>query len=127
MTTGFRRTASQRLSHTGLVVAPRRAGRGWQVGAALALALASGGVGGWLWREGRIAAVQAPPATASPAEVRAQVDRIEQGSLALRLSQARGRELERQIEVLNQQLAESQEQLAFFRKAREPTHGVRRP
>ncbi|MEO8927938.1 MAG: hypothetical protein ABI326_00455 [Caldimonas sp.] len=113
----FRRTASQRLSRTGLVVAPRRAGRGWLDSAVLALALGSGAVGGWLWRESRIAPPPAP--AASPAEVRTQLEQIEQGGLALRLSQARGRELERQIDVLNQQLAESQEQLAFFRKARE--------
>jgi hypothetical protein len=114
----FRRTASQRLSQTGLVVAPRRAGRGWLDSAVLALALGSGAVGGWLWRESRIAPPPPTPA-ASPAEVRTQLERIEQGGLALRLSQARGRELERQIDVLNQQFAESQEQLAFFRKARE--------
>ena len=55
----------------------------------------------------------------SPIIAKTQREQIEQGGLALRLSQARGRELERQIDVLNQQLAESQEQLAFFRKARE--------
>ncbi len=117
MPTGFRRTASQRLSGTALVVAPRRAGRGALGGAALALALVSGAAGGWLWRESRIAPDPVPPASST--EVRSQLDRIEQGRLALRLSEARGRELERQIDALNQQLAESQEQLAFFRKARE--------
>jgi flagellar biosynthesis chaperone FliJ len=36
-----------------------------------------------------------------------------------RLSEARSHELERQIDTLNQRLTESQDELAFFRKARE--------
>ena len=115
MAIGFGRTASQQLSHVGLVVAPRRrAGRGWLVAAVVAAALASGVGAGYLWRE----STTLPPA-ASPAEVRALRDQLEQGRLALRLAQARSAELEHQIDTLNQQLAESQEQLTFFRKSRE--------
>ncbi len=118
MAIGFGPTASQRLSHDGLVVAPkRRAGRCWLGAAVVAAACASGIAGGVLWRESAIPPAQ-PPA-ASPAEVRALRDQVEQGRLALRLSDARGRELEHQIDTLNQQLAESQEQLTFFRKSRE--------
>lgn len=118
MTIGFARTASQRLSHVGLVVAPRRrAGRRWIGAAAAAIVLAAGIGAGWAWRESAIVPTPAPAATA--AEVRSLRDQAEQGRLALRLSQARSRELEHQIDSLNQQLAESQEQLAFFRKSRE--------
>ena len=118
MAIGFGPTASQRLSHIGLVVAPkRRAGRWWLGAVVVAAACATGIAGGILWRESAILP-QAPPA-ASPAEVRALRDQVEQGRLALRLSDARGRELEHQIDTLNQQLAESQEQLTFFRKSRE--------
>jgi hypothetical protein len=115
---GFGRTSSQRLSHVGLVVAPRRrASRWWLRGAAVAAVAASAGAAGWLVRERAIPPPQAP--AASPAEVRALRDGLEQGRLALRLADARSRELEHQIDTLNQQLAESQEQLTFFRKARD--------
>jgi hypothetical protein len=117
MAIGFGRTATQQLSHVGLVVAPRRASRWWLRTAAFAVVLSSGLAGGYHWREIAIPPAEAP--AASPAEVRALRDQVEQGRLALRLSEARSRELERQIDTLNQQLAESQEQLTFFRKARE--------
>lgn len=118
MTIGFARTASQRLSHVGLVVAPRRrAGRRWLGAAAVVVVFASGIGAGWGWRESAIVSTPAP--VASPTEVRALRDQVEQGHFALRLSEARSRELEHQIDTLNQQLAESQEQLTFFRKSRE--------
>ena len=118
MAIGFGPTASQRLSHVGLVVAPRRRASRWWLGAAVvAVALMSGIAGGVFWRESVIPPPQAPAAT--PAEVRALRDQVEQGRLALRLADARSRELEHQIDTLNQQLAESQEQLTFFRKSRE--------
>ena len=118
MAIGFGHTASQRLSHVGLVVAPRRGASRWWLGVAVVVAaLASGIAGGFLWRESAIP--RALPPAASPAEVRALRDRLEQARLALRLSDARSRELEHQIDTLNQQLAESQEQLTFFRKSRE--------
>lgn len=117
MATGFRATATQRLSHVGHVVAPQRTSRRWLRGATLAFALAAAVAGGYSWRERAIPAPEVPAASAL--EVRALRDQIEQGRLVLRLSQARGTELERQIDTLNQQLAETQEQLTFFRNARE--------
>lgn len=118
MAIGFGRTASQRLSHVGLVVAPRRRASRWWLRAAVAAGVLGFGIGaGYLWRESTTPPPQAP--AASPAEVRALRDQLDQSRLAQRLSQARSRELERQIDTLNQQLAESQEQLAFFRKARD--------
>ena len=41
------------------------------------------------------------------------------GAAGLRVADARSQELERQIDALNQKLAESQDELTFFRKARE--------
>jgi hypothetical protein len=117
MAIGFGLTASQQLSRIGLVVAPQRAGRRWIVAGVVAAALASGVAAGYAWRESAIPPAQPPVAT--PAEWGALRDQLEHGRLALRLSEARSRELERQIDTLNQQLAESQEQLTFFRKARE--------
>jgi hypothetical protein len=117
MAIGFGHTATQRLSHVGLVVRPRRASRWLLRMAVAALVLSCGVTGGWLWRESSIPPPEA--AAASPAEVRALRGEAEQGRLALRLSEARGRELEHQIDTLNQQLAETQEQLTFFKKARE--------
>jgi len=117
MAIGFGHTATQRLSHVGLVVAPRRASRWWLRVAMAALVLSSGATGGWLWRESSIPPPEA--AAASSAEVRALRGEAEQGRLALRVSEARGRELERQINTLNQQLAETQEQLTFFKKSHE--------
>lgn len=121
MAIGFGRTATQQLSHVGLTVVPRRrASRWWLRAAVVAVVLASGVAAGYLFREHAIA--PPPPPAASPAEVRALRDQLEQSRLAMRLSQARSRELERQIDTLNQKLTESQEQLTFFRKTREGRH-----
>jgi len=43
-------------------------------------------------------------------------------ALLLRVSEARSQELERQIDALNQRLRECQEELTFFRKARDGKH-----
>ena len=61
-------------------------------------------------------------AAASALDVRALRDQIEQGQQSAAPLQGAGAELERQIDTLNQQLAETQEQLTFFRKAREGRH-----
>ena len=39
--------------------------------------------------------------------------------MGLRIADARSQELEKQIDELNQKLTESQDELTFFRKARE--------
>jgi molecular chaperone GrpE (heat shock protein) len=44
---------------------------------------------------------------------------LAQAEGALRLEQARSRELERQIDTLNRRLVETQEELTFFRKSRD--------
>jgi hypothetical protein len=44
---------------------------------------------------------------------------LEQARMGLRVADARSQELEKQIDALNQKLTESQDELTFFRKARE--------
>ncbi len=44
---------------------------------------------------------------------------LDQARMGLRVAEARGQELEKQIDALNQKLTESQDELTFFRKARE--------
>ncbi|MDH5338982.1 MAG: hypothetical protein OEW22_04340 [Rubrivivax sp.] len=63
----------------------------------------------WVW----------PPVAALPApDLGALEQALEQTRMRLHLSEARSRELERQIDSLNQRLREGQEQLTFFRNAR---------
>ena len=61
---------------------------------------------------------RAPPAapTAELVQLRQQ---LEQARMGLRVADARSQELEKQIDALNQKLTESQDELTFFRKARE--------
>ena len=60
----------------------------------------------------------APQPGASP-ELRQVRHELEEARLGARLADARSHELERQIDALNQKLTESQDELTFFRKARE--------
>ena len=62
-----------------------------------------------------VARVPAAP-TAELVQLRQQV---EQARMGLRIADARSQELEKQIDALNQKLTESQDELTFFRKARE--------
>ena len=48
-----------------------------------------------------------------------QQQMLDQARMALAVAQARGQELERQVDALNQRLREAQEALAFFRKTRD--------
>ena len=47
---------------------------------------------------------------------------LEQSRLMQRVADGRSQELERQIDALNQRLRECQEELTFFRKARDGKH-----
>ncbi len=117
----LRHSVTQQLTRSLLVLAPARAPTGWRLpllalGLAASLALAGHVHRGdlpWPVPEARLAALAAPP------DDRPSRQMLDQAQLALRLSEARGRELERQIDVLNQRLRESQEELTFFRKARD--------
>lgn len=60
----------------------------------------------------------APATTPQTPDTTALEQALEQTRMQLRLSEARSRELEHQIDALNQRVRESQEQLTFFRSAR---------
>jgi uncharacterized protein HemX len=120
MSFGLGSMATRDLTHVGITLArQRRRGRWLLAPLLLALALALGAVLGYLLHERA-----APVAVAAPADpvlptLRRQ---LAEAQMALQLSEARSHELERQIDALNQKLAESQEQLTFVRKAREGRH-----
>ncbi len=116
MTIGLGR-ATRKLTHVGLTLAPaRRPGRWLVLTLLLAAVLAAGTATGYLFdRPAPLAQQLASPAP----ELSALRRQIEEARMALRLADARSQELERQIDTLNQKLSESQEQLTFFKKARE--------
>jgi uncharacterized protein HemX len=120
VTTGFGHKATRDLTRVGLTLAPRR--RSGRRAAAVALLVVAGfaaGVGaGELLREQAAPVVVRAPAAPNPelAQLRQQ---LEQARMALRVADARSRELEKQIDGLNQKLTESQDELTFFRNARE--------
>ena len=117
---GFGQPATRDLTRVGLTLAPRRrSGRGALVAIVLvAAAFASGLATGELLRESAPAVVVRAPAapTAELVQLRQQ---LEQARMGLRIADARSQELEKQIDALNQKLTESQDELSFFRKARE--------
>lgn len=116
---GFRRSTTQDLTHIGLAVTPRRRRGRWLVTPAFVLlALAAGAGGGYTIAIRDRAEPPVQPAGVAP-EVLVLRQQLEQARMGLRLSEARSHELERQIDTLNQRLTESQDELAFFRKARE--------
>jgi hypothetical protein len=122
MSFGFGGTATRDLTHVGITLArQRRRGRWLLAPALLVLALTLGTAMGYLLPERAAPRVVAAPAVADPALplLRRQ---LAEAQMALQLSEARSHELERQIDALNQKLAESQEQLTFIRKAREGRH-----
>ena len=117
------RGASRELTRIRLVLSRGRTGRGWFLMSILAASLVSlGSAGGYLYaHEGEGTAMTTPPA-AGPAETPVVQQKLEQSLLALKVSEARGHELERQIDTLNQRLREYQDELTFFRKAGERKH-----
>lgn len=116
---------SHRLARMDLVLAPGR-GAGARVRAVLlallAVAAAAGG-GWWVGMQGAGAGVLRLAASAAPSETPpgdtapSLAPSLEQARVALQVAQARGQELERQIDALNQRLHQCQEELMFFRKA----------
>lgn len=106
----FRHPAPQALTRVALVVATRPRRHGTLVAATvLALAL---GVGAAL----ALPHVQPP---AMPPEIARWQQQLEQQRLALGMAEAHAKELERQIDTLNEQLRASREELTFFRQARD--------
>jgi len=111
-----------------VVLSSGRAGRGWVVWCALVIAATLAGAAGdhfYLneWFGQLQQPVQQP--TVAPKDLRQpqqpqQPEQVqEQSRLLLRVSEARSQELERQIGALNQGLRECQEEVTFFRKARD--------
>ncbi len=120
MSIGFGHKATRDLTRVGLMLAPRRrSGRSAVVATVLvAAAFAAGLATGEVLRERAPALVVQEPA-APPAELVQLRQQLEQARMGLRIADARSQELEKQIDALNQKLTESQDELTFFRKARE--------
>lgn len=121
MTNRLGRRATHELTRIGLVLSHRRALRDWLGRCTLALAGALLGIGwGYLsWGEPLGQLRQQAVTVQDQTQLQA---RLEQSQLTLRVAEARGQELERQIAGLIQQLRETQEELTFFRKARDSNH-----
>ena len=117
--------ASADLARIKLVLSQGRARRGWIVWCALVVAALLAGVAGsqLYWRE-RLGPLQQQAAAMKDQSQLLQG--LEQARLQLRVSEARSQELERQIGVLNRQLRECQEEVAFFRKAGSAKHQAAR-
>ena len=120
MSIGFGHQATRDLTRVGLTLAPRRrSGRGAFVATVLvAAAFAAGLATGEALRERAPAVVVSAPSAPS-AELVQLRQQLEQARMGLRVADARSQELEKQIDALNQKLTESQDELTFFRKARE--------
>ena len=118
MANGLGRTAS--LTRIGLTLTPppRRVRRFFAALALVAFAFAAGFGAHELVREPPAPVVVRTPAAPS-AELAQLRQQLEQAQLGLRVAAARGQELEHQVDSLNQKLTESQDELTFFRKARE--------
>ena len=107
------------LTRIRLVLSPGAAWRGragWGV-VVLAALLAGAAAGHFVWVDD---AHPAPPDTGAPVQqLKTLQQALEQTRLQVRAADARSHELERQIDSFNQRLRESQDELAFFRNARD--------
>jgi hypothetical protein len=115
------RDATRQLTRIGLVLSHRPARGDWLSRGAMALAgLLVGAAAASQYRE--VAAPALPPPPVGAVDPQPLQRRLDQSLLSLRLSEARGTELEHQIATLVQQQRECQEELSFFRKARDGKH-----
>jgi uncharacterized protein HemX len=116
MSTPFWRAASNNLARSRLVLSPGHTRRGGLVWCGLVIAaLLIGAAGSYVyWRE-QLLPLQAQAAALQ--DLPQLQHALEQSRLQMRVSEARSAELERQIDALNQRLRESQDDLAFYRKA----------
>jgi hypothetical protein len=119
VSTGFAPKATRKLTRVGLTLAPRRRS-GLRI-AAIVLLVAGAFAAGFGAEEilPNRAAPVVGPAPAPIAELATLRQQLEQARMGLRVAEARGQELEKQIDALNQKLTESQDELTFFRTARE--------
>jgi uncharacterized protein HemX len=121
MPTPLGRGATHKLTRLGLVLSHPSARRAWLARGVLLLAgLATGAAGGYFYADEHLGAAQQQAVAAQDQQRLRQ--QLEQSQLNLRVTEARSQELERQIAALVQQLRESQEELTFFRKARDGKH-----
>ena len=113
------RMALTDLSRIGVVLLPRRSRSAW-VGSCAALIVAALAGAAAHQMHGRLQASPSP-LSSNKAEALNEVQRLQQlmerTNLQARVAEARGLELERQIDILNQRLHASQEEVTFFRKA----------
>jgi hypothetical protein len=120
VSTGFGGVATQNLTRVDLTLAPlRRPGSGLARLALLAAVAFAAGFGAAEIQRAPEPAPAVQAAGAPAAELVQLRQQLEQAGMGLRLADARSQELERQIDTLNQKLTEAQDELTFFRKARE--------
>jgi uncharacterized protein HemX len=111
------RLATHQLTHSGLVLAPRRSGRGVRRAITwLAVIAATAGAG---YLVGRQQPHDLQRLNAALHDTQLLQQGLEQTRSMLRISDARSKELERQVDALNQRLRECGDELTFFRKARD--------
>jgi uncharacterized protein HemX len=118
MSTSSRRGAATDIARAPLMLSSGRARHGWIIWSVLVLAALVGGAAAahFYWMQQFEALQQQASATKELQPLR---QALEQARLQLRVSDARGTELERQIDTLNQQLRGLQEEVTFFRKTRD--------
>ena len=117
---GFGHQATRDLTRVGLTLAPRRrSGRGALVAMVLVAASFAAGLATTELLRGRAPEVVVRVPAAPTAELVQLRQQLELARMGLRIADARSQELEKQIDALNQKLTESQDELTFFRKARE--------
>jgi len=127
MSLRLRRKATRELTRIRLVLSPRRLHGGWFAFSALLAATVSiaatnhlvPGIELPFGAPTNSASLTATTVAAAPDNSKLLEKRLEQARLTLSISEARGQELERQIDALNQRLREAQDELTFFRKTRE--------
>ena len=109
------------LARARLVLSKGSGGRGWIVWCALLVAaLLAGAAGSHIYWSERYSRLQQQAVALKDLQQLQQG--LEQSRLMQRVSDGRSQELERQIDALNQRLRECQEEVTFFRKARDGKH-----
>ena len=117
------RGATKKLTRIGLVLSHQRARGDWLARSTLAaVCLCVGAAGGFFYAGQRMIDAQQVSSTSQAQERQELAQQLEQSRMTQRVSESRSQELERQIAALVQQLRESQEELTFFRKARDGKH-----
>jgi hypothetical protein len=109
--------AARDLSRVGFELSQQRNGRS-RIARAVAVVGALAMVAGGGYHLGALHASASDDAAGWPAILSSHKNDLEQAQMLLNVSQARGQELERQIDILNQRLNACREELTFFREAR---------